>query len=214
MSHAKFSPSSAERWLHCGYSIKMAGFCANVDNAASLAGTKHHNIASTHLENDTDPGDFKLRTYTNHVRGAAEGGQLFVERKVIIVAGMCEGTADAIALHPDFVHVIDLKWGKSAVHADAPQLKTYGIGVVQEFDLPKDTPIRQTIVQPNGTTGWPIKHYDTTAGALLKFRDEKIIPAIEVGLSPNPKAVPGSWCFWCPVKLHCKAYLIAHGKKK
>ena len=212
-AHAKFPPSGAERWLHCGYSIKMAPFYKSTDSAASLGGTMQHSIGAMHLENGTEPGNPKMRTYTNHVRGAAEGGQLFVERKVIIVPELCDGTADAIVLHPDLVHVIDLKWGKSAVHADTPQLKTYGVGVVQEFDLPKDTPVRQTIVQPNGSSGWPIKHWDTTAGALLKFRDEKIIPAIEVGLSPNPPAVPGSWCYWCPVKIHCKAYLLQNGKK-
>lgn len=211
--HARFPPSAAERWLHCGYSVKMAPFYKSTDNAASINGTNHHSIGALHLENGTEPADFKMRTYTNYVRGAAEGGQLFVERKVIIVPELCTGTADAIALLPDIGHVIDLKWGTSAVHADTSQLKTYSVGVVQEFDLPKDFPMKHTIVQPNGKTGWPIKHYDTTAGDLLKFRDEKIIPAIENGMSANPKAVPGSWCFWCPVKLHCQAYLLAHGKK-
>lgn len=206
--HARFPPSGAERWLHCGYSVKMAPFYKSTDTAASLGGTKQHSIGSMHLENGTEPADFKMRIYTNHVRGAAEGGQLFIERKVVIVPDQCEGTADALVLHPDLFHVIDLKWGKSAVHADSSQLKTYGIGAIQEFDLPKDFPIRQTIIQPNGTTGWPIKHWDTTAGVLLKFRDEKIIPAIEIGLSPNPPAVAGSWCFWCPAKIHCKAYLL------
>jgi hypothetical protein len=73
--------------------------------------------------------------------------------------------------------------------------------------------VRQTIIQPNGSSGWPIKHWDTTAGDLLKFRDEKIIPAIENGLLPNPKAVAGGWCYWCPAKLHCRAYLLHTGKK-
>lgn len=211
--HAKFPPSAADRWLHCGYSIKMAPFYISVDNAASINGTNHHSIGALHLENGTEPSDHKMRIYTDHVRGAAEGGQLFVERKVIIVPELCTGTADAIVLHPDHGHVIDLKWGKSAVHADSSQLKTYSIGVVQEFDLPEDFPMRHTIVQPNGTSGWPVKHWDTTAGDMLRFRDEKILPAIEIGLGPNPKAVPGSWCYWCPVKLHCHAYLLHTGKK-
>lgn len=213
-AHAKFPPSGADRWLHCGYSIKMAPFYLSTDTAASINGTNHHSIASMHLENETEPSDPKMRMYTDHVRESAEGGILYVERKVIIVPDLCDGTADAIALHPDHGHIIDLKWGKSAVHADTPQLKTYGIGMVQEFNLEDDFPIRQTIVQPNGTTGWPIKHWDTTAGDLLRFRDEKIIPAIEIGLSPNPPAHAGSWCFWCPVKPHCKAYLISRGKRK
>lgn len=213
MSHALFSPSSADTWLHCGYHIKMKGFYTNTDSVASLAGTKQHEIAALHLESGTEPGDPKLRMYTNHVRSVAEGGTLLIERKVIIVPELCEGTADAIVLQPDILHIIDLKNGKSAVHADSSQLKTYGVGAIQEFDLPPDMPVRQTIVQPNGASGWPIKHWDTDVEHLLKFRDDKIIPAIEVALSPNPPAVAGSWCFWCPAKLHCKAYLVKHGKK-
>lgn len=212
-AHAKFPPSATERWMHCGYSVKMAPFYPSKDTVASKSGTDQHAIGALHLENGTDSRDHRMRMYTDYARSASEGGQLFIERRVIIVPGLCEGTADSIALLPDFANVIDLKWGTSAVHADAPQLKTYGIGVVQEFGLPNDFPFRQTIVQPNGKTGWPIKHWDTTAGALLKFRDEKIIPAIENGLSNNPKAVPGSWCYWCPVKFHCKAYLVHSGKK-
>lgn len=211
-SHAKFPPSGADRWLHCGYSIKMAPFYPNLDNVHSIKGTLKHDIAAMHLENGTEPGTNDLRIYTNHVRSAAEGGILYVERKVIIVPELCTGTADAIVLHPDNLGVIDLKSGKSAVHADAPQLKIYGIGVLQEFPMPKDTPVRLTIVQPNGSSGWPIKHHDTTAGVILKFKD-KVMAAIDEGLKDNPKAVAGSWCYWCPAKLHCHAYLIHTGKK-
>lgn len=211
--HAKFPPSGAERWLKCGYSIKMAPFYKSVDSAASINGTNHHSIGSMHLENGTEPADSKMRIYTNAVRMAAEGGELFVERKVIIVPELCTGTADAIALRPDLLHVFDLKWGKSAVHAtENLQLKTYGIGAVQEFDLPKDLPVRLTIVQPNGSTGWPVKDWDTDVEHLLKFKG-RIEAAIEEGLKPNPKAVAGSHCFWCPAKIHCQAYLL-HGKKK
>lgn len=212
MSHAKFAPSSADRWLKCGYSIKMAPFYKNVDNAASLNGTKHHEIGALHLLNATEPGDSKMRIYTNAVRMAAEGGEMFVERKVIIVPELCEGTADAIILRPDLLHLFDLKWGKSAVHAtENSQMKTYGVGAVQEFDLPPDLPVRLTIVQPNGTVGWPVKDWDTDVEHLIRFKS-KIDAAIENGLKPNPVAVAGSHCFWCPAKIHCKAYLINKGR--
>lgn len=212
--HAKFPPSGAERWLKCGYSIKMAPFYKNVDTAASINGTNHHARGALHLENGTDPKDDKMRIYTNAVRMAAEGGELFIERKVIIVPELCEGTADAIVIRPDLLHVFDLKWGKSAVHAtDNPQEKLYGIGAVQEFNLPDDLPVRLTIVQPNGSSGWPVKNWDTDVEHLLKFKENKVLPAIDNGLGPNPKAVAGSHCFWCPAKIHCQAYLL-HGKKK
>lgn len=212
--HAKFPPSGAERWLKCGYSIKMAGFYKSVDTAASINGTNHHARGALHLENGTEPKDDKMRIYTNAVRMAAEGGELFVERRVIIVPELCEGTADAIVLRSDLLHIFDLKWGTSAVHAtDNPQEKIYGIGAVQEFNLPDDLPVRLTIVQPNGKSGWPVKNWDTDVEHLMKFKKDKIIPAIQNGLSENPKAVAGSHCYWCPAKIHCKAYLLNKGKK-
>jgi hypothetical protein len=213
--HAKFSPSGAERWLKCGYSIKMAPFYKNTDNAASLNGTKHHNIAAMHLENDTEPKDGKMRIYTNAVRQSAMDGELFIERKVIIVPELCEGTLDAgvIAIDRSWARIFDLKWGTSAVHAtDNPQEKLYLLGLLREFPMPPDTPVTLTIVQPNGSSGWPIKNWDTNVGHILKFKD-KVDAAIENGLKPNPAAVAGSHCFWCPAKIHCKAYLMSKGKK-
>lgn len=215
MSHAQFAPSAAERWLHCGYSVKMAPFYKSVDTAASLGGTKQHAIGAMHLEQGTEPNDPKMRTYTNAVRNVAADGELFVERKVIIVPGLCEGTLDAgvIATDRSWGHIFDLKWGTSAVHAtDNPQEKTYAVGLLAEYPLPPSSPFTLTIVQPNGKTGWPVKDWRTDVATILKFKD-RIHAAIDNGLSANPKAVPGHWCYWCPVKLHCKAYLLAHGKK-
>lgn len=216
MSHAKFSPSAAERWLHCGYSIKMAPFYPSKDTAASIGGTNQHAIGAMHLENGTEPKDEKMRIYTNHVRMIATDGEMFVERKVIIEPGLCEGTLDAgvIAFDMSWGEIVDLKWGTSAVHAtDNAQEKTYALGLLKEYPLPPAAPMTLTIVQPNGKTGWPVKRWETTAGVIYKFEDT-IKRAIDNGLSPNPKAVPGSWCFWCPVKFHCQAYLIHSGKSK
>ena len=211
--HAKFPPSAADRWLKCGYSIKMAPFYPSTDTAASLNGTKHHDIASMHLENGTDSTNDKMRIYLNAVRNAAADGELFVERKVIIVPELCTGTLDAGVVNSGWANIFDLKWGKSVVHAtDNSQMKTYAIGLLREYPLPKDASVRLTIVQPNGASGWPVKHWDTTAGVILKFKD-KIDAAIENGLKENPKAVPGSHCFWCPAKIHCRAYLLHTGKK-
>lgn len=214
MSHAKFPPSGAERWLHCGYSIKMAPFYRSTDTAASINGTNQHTIGSMHLENGTEPRDPKMRIYTNEVRMAANDGELSVERKVIIVPDLCTGTLDAsvVAFDRSWIHIFDLKWGTSIVHAtDNAQMKTYALGLLREYPLPPATPLTLTIVQPNGKSGWPVKNWVTEASVIYKFKD-KIDAAIDNGLSPNPKAVPGSWCYWCPVKPHCQAYLLSRGK--
>ena len=42
MAHAKYSPSSANRWLHCPDSATVAHLYPNTDSAASREGTKQH----------------------------------------------------------------------------------------------------------------------------------------------------------------------------
>ena len=212
--HARFAPSAAERWLKCGYCIKMQPFYPNTDNAASLKGTERHGAAAMHLENGTEPLDPSLKIYTNEVRKSSVDGELLIEHKVIIVPELCEGTLDAAVVASDWVHNFDLKYGKGAVHAtENPQQMLYGLGLVREFQLKKDTPMRLTIVQPNGNSGWPVKNWDTDVEHLLKFY-EKVKRAIDEGLKENPKAVAGSHCFWCPAKIHCHAYLVHSGQKK
>src|SRR3990167_5850973 len=214
MSHAMFPPSGAERWLRCAYSVKMSLLYLSKDTAASVNGTKHHAIAAVHLEQGTESRISGMNTYLNAVRGAAEGNQLFVERKVVIIPDLCWGTTDAMVVGDNWLNIFDLKWGKSIVHAtDNPQEKLYAIGALNEFPMPKASPIRLSIAQPNAASGWPVKHWDTTVEHVLKFKD-KVDAAIEAAMGANPKAVAGSHCFWCPAKPHCKAYLRSLGGKK
>ena len=209
-AHAKFPPSGAERWMKCGYSIKMAPFYPPTTNKAAEEGTRQHAIAAMHLENGTEPGNQRLRTYTENVRGTAEAneGTILVEHKVVIVPDLCEGTLDAAVIWKESFSLKDLKWGKSPVHAtDNKQLMLYGIGLLREYPMPRSTEVELSIVQPNVSSGWPVKRWWTTVGHLLDFRP-KVMEAIEEGLKDNPKAVAGSWCYWCPAKLHCQAYLL------
>lgn len=204
-----FRPSKAEQWLACGYSVAIAPLFPATTNAAAENGTKHHGIASTHLENGTVSKIAGINLYLKEVRkDVSEFSQLFIERKVVVVKDLCEGTLDSAVILPNWRRMLDLKWGTSAVHAtDNPQLKLYANGLLNEFpadDL--DDPLTLTIVQPNGKTGLPVKNWDTTARQVIKFMD-KVNAAIDEGLKPVPKAVAGSHCFWCPGKMFCDAYL-------
>lgn len=212
MSHALFAPSAAERWLHCGYSVKMTPLFIDTTTTASADGTEKHAIAAMHLENDTDSENPKLNTYLNAVRSSAVDGQLFVEYKTVIVPDLCEGTMDAAVLGDGWLHTFDLKYGKSPVHAtENPQLMLYALGMVLEHQLPPDFDVRLTIVQPNASAGWPVKPWDTSVKALQKFHG-KVLKAIDVGMGENPPAVAGSWCYWCRAKMHCKTYLMQRGR--
>lgn len=211
--HAKFSPSAAHRWLKCGYSIKMEPFYPNTSSRAADEGTLKHGIAAMHLENGTDPSDDKLKIYTNTVRNVAIDGELHIERKVTIVPDLCTGTADAGVVSTDWLHVFDLKYGKTPVHAtDNEQMMLYAIGFMNEYHMPADAPIDLTIVQPNAASGWPVKTWTTTVAHLEKF-EAKVLRAVEEGLKESPKAVAGSHCYWCKAKMHCQAYLTHVGKR-
>lgn len=212
MSHAKFPPSAAERWLVCPLTAKLSAMFPDTPNQASILGTMKHEQAAKHLEAGTRSDDPKMQLYLDAVR--AEPGELAVERKITIVPDVCWGTSDAYVVAPRKLTIFDLKWGKAHVHAtNNPQLLTYGNGVLREVLLPRDTPAQLVIVQPNASTGWPVKRWDTTVGDILTFK-QKIVIAIEAANQPNPKGVPGAHCFWCPGKMHCPEYLKAQGASR
>jgi len=211
MSHALFSPSAASRWLVCPLTATLSAKFVDTQTAASANGTLHHEIAADLLERDKDAKDAKMQLYLDAVREVP--GQLYVESKITIIPGVCWGTSDAYVVAPDKLTVFDLKWGKSMVHATRnPQLRTYGVGVLRENPMPRDTPVELVIVQPNATTGWPVKRWETTVDELLEFRQEIII-AVERSMAPDPVGVPGPHCYWCPGKLHCVEYLKNHARK-
>lgn len=209
MAHALFPPSAASRWLACPYSVKMAPLYPDTSGEAAKAGTHMHAVAEDRLRTGADHDDSRLQLYLTNVRD--EPGILFVEHRVTVVPGYCWGTADAVVIGERKLTLFDLKWGKSMVHATGnPQLLTYGCGVLRENPMPRDTEVELVIVQPNATTGWPVKRWNTDVQTILDFRP-KVLAAIDAGLGPDPKAVPGTHCYWCPAKPHCRAYLQQQG---
>lgn len=218
MSHAKFPPSMADRWLRCGRTVKLSPMYPDKRTAASEEGTRQHDIAAKHLTLGSDSKDPKMQGYLDEVRGRAEGGTLRVEEKVTIVEGLCWGTSDATILHPDTIiglTVIDLKWGRSPVTAlGNPQLMLYALGALELHPLSPEQLVDLCIYQPNAASGPPLRHSQVEVKALHDFRDRKVDPAIERGLQEDPPAEAGRWCFWCPAKLHCPEYLRYSAKKK
>jgi hypothetical protein len=103
-----------------------------------------------------------LNEYINFVIDESGGNVLMVERSVPIgkITGEqgAVGTADAIVVKDDLLHVIDLKWG-AGVPVDAEgnrQLSIYAMAALDE--LTGDTGIkrvRMTIVQPRVGDGRP-----------------------------------------------------------
>lgn len=212
MAHAKYSPSSAYRWLRCAYSATVAHLYPNTESAASKEGTRMHKKAEQHLLEGTDSEDYRMQIYLDEVRSYE--GEMLVEKEVRIFGEECWGTSDAIVVCDDKLVVIDLKWGKSTVQPhENPQMMLYGIGAIQELEAVPEV-VQLVIVQPNATQGSFVKAWETTTEYLMGDFREKAQRAIERGNSGHAPCIAGRWCYFCPAKLHCSEYLYLAGIKK
>ena len=216
MAHSPFSPSSAYRWMKCPLSVKLAPLYPQTTSAAATEGTRQHDVAASCLVKKTDSEEPGVRTYIEIIRKMHEsfGGDLLVEYKVTLVKDLCWGTLDAGVVAPSFLGVSDYKSGTKPVSATGnPQLQIYALGLLREFPMPRNAFISLAIVQPRTTSGWPVKRYTPSVETLLKFKGE-VFRAIDAAQAPNPVGVAGDHCGYCPAKLHCPAYLKAHGAKR
>lgn len=220
-THAKFSPSSASTWIKCALYPSMREKFPDSSSAAADEGTRLHAVAEVCLLHGAPPADPNDRRiilpYLEAVQKAcdrAENLTLLIEKKVQIFGKECEGTPDVAVVSPELVCIIDLKTGTSPVKAfENLQLILYALGIIEEYKIPNAADVELIIVQPRKKTGWPVDVWrtdvETIRGWFMKF-----LKAIERGKLPNPPAIAGSHCYWCPGKLHCDEYKSYHGMKR
>jgi hypothetical protein len=193
-------------------SVKFASLYPETTSPAAAEGTRQHAIAAQHLLEGTLSADPRMQTYLDAVW--VYEGHLMVEQKLTIIEDVCWGTADAAILHSNSFTLLDLKWGKQPVSPiNNPQLMLYGLGILREYPHPESATVELVIIQPNGSSGWPVKTWHTEVKTLLQFQ-EKVLRAIDRADRENPPAVPGAHCFYCPAKMHCQEYLYSVGMKK
>lgn len=185
--HALLSPSAAGRWLLCPASVALTAYMPEETSPYALRGTAAHAAAESVITGrpyqapaGAESVSFEelkeeVQQYTEFVRSETRGDFRLIEQRLEAswLAAECYGTADAVILHPDEIHVIDLKTGRGVqVKAkDNPQLAIYARSVVETFagmfeDL---SVIKMTIVQP------PLNHIETwqiTPEELIKITDE------------------------------------------
>lgn len=234
MSHAKFSPSSAKRWIACPGSVRLSEGRPNPDSEASLHGTLCHEVAAMCLLDGSDAithvgyisDDPKLirltfqasdaghvQVYLNYVRATVRstfGARLLIEQKVHINED-CWGTADAVILTNDSIEVIDLKMGSGhfvAVEGNK-QLGVYAIGTVGSLPFPQQDPIRSvklTIVQPRrpDADGNVVRSTTMTRAELNELRAETDA-AIAEAKKVTARLSPGEHCVFCLGAADCSA---------
>ena len=224
--HAKFSPSSAARWLACPGSVNAiieAGITESPDSAASIEGTTAHECFEAFVKNGPEKvlstSAMLAKAYplemVKHAESSAtalfktrpKGAGMFAEQKVSLsnIHAEFSGTADAIIVE-DFgtLHVTDFKYGFYPVEPEHnAQLMAYAIGAAQKYGYDFDR-LKLTVAQPRAPhasgsfRSWEVDFTETVTEWGLKFTQGVV--AAEM---PNAPLAAGEHCKFCPVKAQC-----------
>lgn len=192
-THAKLSPSTAHRWLHCTASVAFvdklrAEGRISEDKGSVFAdeGTLAHSWAAKALEHFDAGLDFDwssipdqimaahIRAYYDLVVSKITGdGQLLIEQRLPLFYSLNDGgTADAIVLTEECLFIIDLKYGQgiSVDAKDNDQLAIYAESFIRKHNLrerlDKQFDVRAIIFQPRSREGEPVREWFTSLGEI------------------------------------------------
>lgn len=220
--HAKLSASGSAKWFLCAGSVKAEEGIPNKSSIFADEGTAAHELAEMCLTSGKQASDFEgdvlpesnaftvspemtgfIQQYVDYVRGIK--GTMFIEQQVDFshIAPEAFGTADAIVINGDAMHVIDLKYGKgipvSAV--ENTQGILYALGALNDYGMIYNIKaITLVIVQPrlDNISEWTISVDD------LARWGERLKQAAELALTDNaPRTHGEKQCQWCRAKATC-----------
>ena len=213
--HARLSASRAERFMTCPGSVRLESQMPyEPPGEAAALGTMLHELSEKILRGeelddpDLDPEHLQLaQSYADYVNGiSANPRKKLIE--VNVDAGLKSlhqslgGTADAVIVEGDHLHVIDAKFGRVLVEAkDNKQLLTYALGVMRQFNAPASIQCTMHIFQPRaGHSKW------TVSGVDLITHGHELKKAADLALSPDAPVIPSpDACKYCKAKTICPA---------
>jgi hypothetical protein len=222
MSHAKLSPSAAERWMTCPGSVVLAKDMPQKSSVFAEEGTQAHELAEKLLTANTftidaDEGMLdNVMVYVDHVTSL--GGTRFVEERVRVTDNLW-GTADAVVWQPSdkHLHIVDLKYG-AGVPVEVIgnlQLKIYALATLLTFEYPAEK-VTATIVQPRCPhSDGPVRSVTYDVVELVDFYQD-LLEAIERVEKVQEFEAKGVWdagyinpsekgCRWCLASPICPA---------
>ena len=228
--HAKLSPSSAHRWRHCYASVALSEPFPQTSSSYADEGTAAHALAERALTYNKDTKffigeiilvgetEFKIdedmaayvQVYVDYVRREGEGKSMLFEQGLPLTPltgeSEAEGTADAVIIDGESIHVIDLKYGRgeSVDATDNDQLRMYAAAARLKFSLlGAFTKFKVTIVQPR-LDHIDAQEFDNTA--LDVFVTDIETAAFNIEAGRQTFVVGDKVCRWCKAKAVCPAY--------
>ena len=231
-AHAILSASGSKKWLTCTPSARFEEQFPDEDSEFSLEGTFAHAVFEQELLNflglpvDPLPKDlmrFDSVILREHVkkavdfavneilltRGVHPDALILVEQKLDFSRWVPEGfgTGDLVIVTPDYVEVMDLKYGAGVFvpAQDNSQMRLYGLGALSMFgNLYDSKRVRTTVLQPR------MDNFGSEAMAvpeLLAWAESEVVPKAAAAWAGEGEFVPGSHCSdgFCKARYVCAA---------
>lgn len=224
--HARFSPSSAKRWLNCPGSVPLIESMnePRLDNAASIFGSRCHELAEQVLRGDitlesiTDPEVLPhVKNYVDYIRSEIdfatqiEGDFVTQQVEVRLNTRIRDvwGTVDCLLLFTPYrqliakrVKIADLKTGRELIEAEQnEQMLTYAVGVLSMY--PDVEEFTLVIAQATDTER-PIKSWTCGVRDVIAHRSR-----IRQAIRDLTVLRMGDWCTWCPGRSRCRLHQAA-----
>ena len=228
-THARLSPSSAERWIACPPSVKLSERFPDTTTSYAEEGTTAHLIAEitirkalgliTEQEAATRMEEAELSLYYSKdmpgnlepyieyvVSHSADADFIGLEEKLDISEWVPGGygTSDAVIIKGDLLEVVDLKYGQGVpVSATGnPQFRLYGLGAVEEWHmLYPFSRVRCTVIQPRLDS---ISSEELSVPELLDWAERVLRPAALLAEKGEGEYRSGDHCRWCKAKAICR----------
>ena len=232
MLHARFSPSAAERLIHCPPSLILGEEVNPGDDSSeySREGTEAHALCEFLLktalgEKGLTRPDFNseemeecAKGYRDEVLGIYEQLRQIDPETIISIEQRVDfseyaenafGTSDCIILGNKKLVVIDYKHGKGVpVSAEGddgngnPQLKCYGLGAYLAFSPLFDIEEITLIIYQPRIENF--SKYSLSPEALLDWAEKVLRPTAEKALHGGGEFSSGEWCRFCKARFVCR----------
>jgi len=224
--HAKYSPSSADRWWGgCEYSVKASEDIPNESNKYAEEGTTAHAVCEAYYREQMIGLSFPLDLQLDMAKYPDKGAEMMdaaaeffdvctywmntdkvgkvlwygQERGIPVFPEFgCYGTGDFIIIGENASVVIDFKYGRRPVSASSKQLKVYAAGIARHIDKVKaDYGIFAVVHQPRVEPAVKEIYYPITE---LYQSLGSIQASIKKSERNDNEPQEGSHCFWCPAR--------------